>query len=103
MSGAEAGAAEWSLGGEGLCVTRSNVLQPRVTVAELPTRKHLVPCPAELDIERGRWEFIKCLSLDMVFDNTVWLCFSGADAAAARDSSACMSARLVLLSFKCHQ
>lgn len=110
VSGPEDDATEWSWSGEGfVCCLKSNLLQPKApdwltaATADLPTPKHLAPSPAELDTLRGRCAFIKCLFLDEIFDNTMLLCFSGTDAAAAWDSSACMSARPVLLSFVCYQ
>lgn len=51
-------------------------LWPSVAMADLPAQ-NLVPCPAQPDLQRGQRGFIKCLSLDRIWDNTVLLCLAG--------------------------
>lgn len=65
----------WECGGFS-CHLNSNLLHPQVpgSGCGCSANSQSCTCPAEPDLYRGHCGFIKCLSLDKIWDNTVLLC-----------------------------
>lgn len=69
----------WGIVSRLVCHLKSNLLHPQVPALALSglgcsANSKSCTLPAEPELQRGQCGFIKCLSLDKIWDNTVLLC-----------------------------